>query len=501
MKGSGYLKKVALIKNQFSTQPLLNEETEKFSEFIFGNSKISLEIVLRQYLMMYLCNRSINLNFLKYFGSSNRFSHPLPKEWLKIIVNQEIEVSFFYSKILLFITTLRFLLIGIYWILRDIALNLFYLSQNHKKNVRHAFFMDIELHCLPNESEENGYNLITWYLNWCGRVKFLSEIRHNVEKSKLSVDKVDVINADYIPKLKIWGLIKFMGWSLVAVILSVIYLILGKWHNVFLLKEAAISMKFQMIEKEFLAREYLFSISNHIYRPLWTYVAENRGSKVTMYNYAASFPMLTSFPELGLKTMTWPRILQWSKPYANYIRDKLIFKGIEVIDVPCIYYSDYNIKLPKLTKKTIAIFDVSPWRASFHVELLTEENYRQNSWRAFLEDIYDSVNCKNIDILWKKKRLSVKDHDKTYMKFADDFVKREGVIDINPLISAGRLIKKADIIISAPFTSTSLIGEINQKPSSYYDPSGTFHKRDIAAQNILVLSNKNELAQWIKSLT
>ena len=211
--------------------------------------------------------------------------------------------------------------------------------------------------------------------------------------------------------------------------------------------------------------------------------------------------LLTSFPELGLKTMTWPRILQWSKPYANYIRDKLIFKGIEVIDVPCIYYSDYNIKLPKLTKKTIAIFDVSPWRASFHVELLTEENYRQNSWRAFLEDIYDSVNCKNIDILWKKKRLSVKDHDKTYMKFADDFVKREGVIDINPLISAGRLIKKADIIISAPFTSTSLIGEINQKPSSYYDPSGTFHKRDIAAQNILVLSNKNELAQWIKSLT
>ena len=416
MKVSGYLKRVALIKNQFSTQPLLNEETEKFSEFIFGNSKISLEIVLRQYLMMFLGNRSFNLNLLKYFSSSNRFSHPLPKEWLRIIVNQEIEVSFFYSKIWLFFTTLKFLFLGVAWILRDIWRNLLHIFKKRKKNVRHVFFLDIGLHCLPNGSEENNYNLITWYLNWRGRVKSLSEIRHNVDKSKLSVDKVDVINADYIPKLKIWGLIKFMGWSLVAAILSVIYLILGKWHNVILLREAAISMKFQMIEKEFLAREYLFSISNHIYRPLWTYVAENRGSKVTMYNYAASFPMLTSFPELGLKTMTWPRILQWSKPYANYIRDKLIFKGIEVIDVPCIYHSDCNIKLPKLSKKTIAIFDVSPWRTSAHVELLTEENYRQNSWRAFLEDIYDSVNSDSTDILWKQKRAAVNQIDKAYLK-------------------------------------------------------------------------------------
>ena len=61
-------------------------------------------------------------------------------------------------------------------------------------------------------------------------------------------------------------------------------------------------------------------------------------------------------------------------------------------------------------------------------------------------------------------------------------------------------IEKADIVVSMPFTSTSLIGNAYSVPSVYYDPFFIISKQDRGANGLPLLSGKDELRQWIKSL-
>jgi len=51
-----------------------------------------------------------------------------------------------------------------------------------------------------------------------------------------------------------------------------------------------------------------------------------------------------------------------------------------------------------------------------------------------------------------------------------------------------------------PFTSTALMAKLEGKPSVYYDPSGLIQKDDRAAHGVPVLSNIDELQEWVKSI-
>ena len=67
-------------------------------------------------------------------------------------------------------------------------------------------------------------------------------------------------------------------------------------------------------------------------------------------------------------------------------------------------------------------------------------------------------------------------------------------------LDAIQIIIKTKACISMPFTSTALIAKAEGKHSVYYDPSGIMQKDDIAAHDIPVLSNSDELKEWVKNI-
>jgi polysaccharide biosynthesis PFTS motif protein len=242
-----------------------------------------------------------------------------------------------------------------------------------------------------------------------------------------------------------------------------------------------------------------------IYKPLWSYSAELHGSKIILYNWSAGFddflgPQGYPPTNVGQRIQNWNFILQWSLPYAEYLRSIILSKNVEVIVVPPIYFSDstwvYND-----TKPAIVIFDVTPQKRFFHDVLIPYVEYRTfETGKKFLEDIYEVAMNNGYQILWKRKRLFWPNHNKAYIKFSQKFINLPGVIEVDPRASAFRLVQEADIVISMPFTSTGIVAKSFKKPSVYYDPVNVIAKGDRGAQDILLLSGKEELLNWIKSM-
>ena len=95
-----------------------------------------------------------------------------------------------------------------------------------------------------------------------------------------------------------------------------------KWESLILSEERIKKNYVEEIDKDKLAKEYWFSISDFIFRPLWTYVIEEH-CKIILFNYSSSFlghkiNGKYAPEEVGIKSMNWPYIYQWSDKYLNF---------------------------------------------------------------------------------------------------------------------------------------------------------------------------------------
>ncbi|MFO0451586.1 MAG: hypothetical protein ACK52I_23495, partial [Pseudomonadota bacterium] len=66
---------------------------------------------------------------------------------------------------------------------------------------------------------------------------------------------------------------------------------------------------------------------------------------------------------------------------------------------------------------------------------------------------------------------------------------------VSPGISATRVVRQCQAVISAPFTSTALLAP--DVPSAFYDPTGWMQKNDRAAHGITVITGPDELRAWL----
>ena len=204
--------------------------------------------------------------------------------------------------------------------------------------------------------------------------------------------------------------------------------------------------------------------------------------------------------EVGIKSMNWPYIYQWSDKYLDFLKDK-ISSSCSLKLVSPIWYSDKKINLIiDKTKLSISVFDVAP--SNFIRSIILNANiYRTNNCaKKFLLDIVDLTdNFKNIELYFKTKRvLNTKYHSKTYINLIEKLKKIERVNFIDGECSPYRLTELTDLSVSIPFTSTALIGKFMNKPSCFYDPLGILDDDDRAAQNLEVIKGKENLEKWIR---
>lgn len=101
-------------------------------------------------------------------------------------------------------------------------------------------------------------------------------------------------------------------------------------------------------------------------------------------------------------------------------------------------------------------------------------------------------------MLWKQKRkVNKRFVSRTYFS-KRGLITKKHFIEINPDISARKLIEESDAVLSIPFTSTALIGMEKGKPSIYYDPSGTVMHR--CKTDVPIMKTKENLLKWCQEI-
>ena len=142
---------------------------------------------------------------------------------------------------------------------------------------------------------------------------------------------------------------------------------------------------------------------------------------------------------------------------------------------------------------------MAPIRDSIHKSTATSiEYYIPKYCLSFLKDILFICEKNNITFCLKSKvnfrKITI---HPSYKKFIDSISKKSNVLIIPEETSPYDLIKKTDISVAMPFTSTPLISQILKKPSCYYDSSGFIEKNNISAQGTEIIIGVSELDNWI----
>ena len=500
LRKTGSLNKILTIKQELASSPL-NISKEELSPLFFATRTSEAELIVRQFLLLHLGGLNLNRALLSTMCNKKKsLIYPLPSEWRLIIKKNGIKVNGFLSSFYWAICTIFFYLLGAYNLFK-ILLSIKITNRASKPFV---YFYNINYKNLPKSRNlSKNYDVISWFIKRYYYKSSIRLIRHSAQNSKnTKINNIEILYQSifFLQHLNITSFFKFVGFIFFALFRSALDLLLAKWWHALLMKEAGYSFFVRCASKDCLAKEYLFNNSNWIYRPLWTYDAEDRGSKIIFYFYSTNCENINTDKEYkvapyGWATMTWTNFLVWDKWQKFFVIRALGLKNkINITEVGPIDFSDKKFKFPKTRKTIIAVFDIQPVRDSFYFQLgLNFEYYRPETAIKFIKDLEAFALKFDVLLAFKRKRFIGNLAHPKYRNFLKNNINPQAVTFVDADISAKELIEKSSAVISLPYSSTALIARDMKKISVYYDPINVISKSNIASHGISVLSSKYEL--------
>lgn len=513
LKDSNALSLIADVKRSFTTNTL-DLDGRTFSKFVFGNAAAYGEIACRQYLLARVADLNFNRALLYAFGKPGEsFSYYLPPGWRKIIRNHGIKIASFRSSLLWQAFVGMMIGHGILRIARIIFDGIYAIfSKKGQELGNYIYFDSLADGNLPQDcGEVLSHDIITWYMQYPGRVRNIDALCHGVKSASLrKVNETPVLalpsRLGIMPLTSFESLFRFVGWAIVSTCVAIWDWIWGRWWHGLLLNQAALAAQVRIQDQRLLAKEYLFHLSGWIYRPLWTYEVERKGQKITFFFYATNtegFKRTQGYRPLpyGWQTMTWPHYLVWDEYQSDFVQ-RAVGESASISIVGPIWFHGSAKELPIIGKKCIAVFDITPHRSSRYRTLGPEiDYYIPDTCIRFLSGVLQAAKENGCVILWKQKRKIGSMAHPHYQRFLRQFIEDDNVRAIDPDISANRVIEASMAVIAMPLTSTALIGLELGKPSSYYDATGLVHNGDRAAHGIEIIHDADELVDWLNQYT
>jgi len=477
----------------------------KVSKHLFGAATEKANEAIRSFLILRVGNYSLNKSLLVSLGmKEGQVVHPLPKIWRGKIRLLGWKVSEMKSALV----WQGFLLLcwgyGVCLFATKILQGLLsYSFSKQEMKGRHVYFNRLTAKELPTGDKSESHDLVSWYMQWIGRAKKLDWIGHSVRGVQArEVQGVRLQFMERMPPLRgIMPNLRFLFWGGWASLFCLFEWLKGRWWHPLMF--SSFVEAYLVRNRETLAVDHMFHNSGPT-RPLWTYEAENRGSCSTLYFYSTNgdwFKTKEGYQSTPAyyRNMNFSRYLVWDQEHADYVRRCAGNKArIEIVGP--IWFSDSSAILPELTSRTVAVFDVQPRRKSIHEVLgFPFEYYTPAIGIKFLDDIHEVVVQHNWIMAWKgKRKLPLSQNRqiaKSYASACERLASSPNMLVIDPDIAATRLIKKSELVISMPFTSTAHLARDLGKPSYYYDPSGIIQKDDRAAHGIPIISRLSELQE------
>ncbi len=482
----------------------------KFFPLFFININEEFNIALRQKLCLVLLNKNFNAKVLisKNYGISNFFC--VPNEWLNILssfcrVNKKLTNLHFY--LFSFLYGINSIFKSSLWIYE-----LFKYKDNKEIKVQpYVAFIDLVDSNLPIKSNESSNTIVDWYFKNYKSEKDVKIISHTLRKKKYSYgDKVIIEEACFLSRVSFIEKIKLIFYLAYSIIVTLLLFFCGRWEYLFMISDIVKCKFYQEINHNFLAKEYLFSYSNLDYRPLWTYIVENRGSQITFWAYASSLSGIKkkngeyTFTDYAWEISTWPTILVFTKKFKEFVENIVSSKSkVLLFDKPIANTDGIlpdNLAKEIKNKTVVSIFDVSPVSDLNAALLLHDPRFRTvENGKKFISDICEIFNHENFFILFKVKRPLKYNSifDKDYIEYIESLTKvYKNVFLCHGNISAEKVIQLSSLCISIPFTSTAFIASMVNVESIFYDGSGMVQPDDCNSQGIKLVSGKEQLLKF-----
>lgn len=511
LRSSDSLDKINNIKLDLTNKRLVSID-RKGSKNIFGNAADQAELVTRQYLLMRFADLNLNRQILESIAEPEKgITLKLPAEWRKTISSHQVNVSKFRSAyhwnhfLLSSLLTHGILLLRTIY---DCVLQILTIRKIAAKIVlgKYAYFFSLNGTNFPQPDKAGiSHDFVSWYINWSGRNKDVQSIHHNVkDQESMHWKGVDISYLEN-PFLSLYtrkALVDYFFWCIKAVFISIVSIFTGRWWNILILEEAIYAAKMRCQEPDLIAKEYCFNNSGWIYRPLWTYEAEAKGSKIHFYFYSTNCETLTSSSKkadfhYGYQCMNWPHYLVWDKYQEDFVRNAT-GNDSKVSVVGPIWFATSARELEVFPEKTIAVFDVQPVRDAFYKTLgISFEYYIPKVCNQFLADILEVSKSMNYTMALKRKRDIARKIHPGYRNFIKTMGNSDNFVFVDPNISAIKVIENSSLVISMPFTSTAILGREWNKPSVFYDPLNMLQKDDQAAHGIPIIRGIDNLKEWL----
>ena len=486
-------------------------ESKFLLDIYFGKTVEDKELLIRQFLLIRFGYFNFNRSLFCSQGTKKKlFVHPIPKDWYSLIEKYDLKINKFKSSILFFINQITHFLIGIFSLLKIIYYNIFSSNIFFKKSYS-LFYNILNSESFPEHKEKlnknDSFTLIDWYLKLDRTSNFnIKNILHNKSGVRnMNYENKNIIKIENIfPKLHLFNFLLFFLHSFFLIFVSFFGIIFGKWYLPILLKDVILRAYVKYCDEKLMAKQYLFDNSNFIYRPLWTYEAEKKGSEIVCYFFSTNCREIEkdktdSSIGWGYRAMDWPIYYVWDEYQKKFIKElNLKLKNIYIYGP--VYFLDKNI-LPNLdSNNSITIFDIQPRRTSV-LRNRIEPIYYYNTKNIckFIEDIFEVSRKLNFKIVLKQKRKENSEVHIKYRNLIKKISKFDNVSIVDQNISPMRLIKNTKLSLSIPFTSSSLYAAKLNKKTAYYDPISILSKNNIASHGQLVITSKIELENWIKN--
>lgn len=500
-KNIGLWRKVRCI----SSSHLFKIKKNIFSNIIFGSLYLNAEKAVSQFVIQKLWTRRIKQKFFETVGTGKKHYFPMPYPVLKKLSAIPLPISFKKSKIYWWLAIAGLIgssLITTFYV----GFLTFFSKRSARQFKKYAFFENISKKSVPSwKKNHKRFDVFNWYSQSSEKPKGLKTITHGLNAPTTKIHNIDVRHAP--PP---WTLIQgaqnkalFLSWIIFAVPTAIILLCLGQWWSAVMLAEAAKAKAVSLCSPDTLAEEYLFAWSGNYYRPLWTYEAEKKKSKISLFLYSsmATPTIKTKYSSKRYEwgPSSWPRILVWNKKMKDYFLFNYQCKA-KIKVVGPIWFEDSDRQVPYHPTPAIAVFNLEIHRLAYYQPETTLADWSSlfpNLEEKFLFDIQKTLEKNKIYMVWKNKRdIGERRTTKNKRLFAA-LQNKSNVVPISPDIAPQRILKRCLAVISMPFTSTALIGRQAGFPSVFYDPTGYLMKDDPAALGVPLVSGLNELEQWI----
>ena len=506
LRKQGRINLLRRIKSDISVTQL-GGGSESLSPLFFGASAEKSMVVVRQYLIDRHAGAGLNRAILLALGRDSKLVYPLPKVWLKVLVDHGLNVCFIRS-------SLAWMCVLFVYFVRNIVRVSGFLIKSFlvKRQVMplkpYAYFNGLSAVNLPNlDPSAPSYDVCSWYAKWSGRISHVEIIRHDVVGHPVtSVGGMRVENIKLPPYLLLVGLGRVSAlvvWSVVTMVLSGMALICGRWCYAVLLLEAVRSKAVALTSQEFLADDYLFHHSGSAYRPMWTYEAEKKGSRVACYFYSTSeqpkLPHGYETQKFEWAALSWPIYLVWDKYQEELLRRNMNDKP-NVLIVGPIFFSTSAQKF-YIPPNSVAVFDSEPHRLAFHFPNSTLGDYlvaHPDLNARFLQDVHAVLRETRLNMVLKRKREIGSRTRKSYLRAFRKVAGEGGVVVLPSSLSPALVIEHSLGVISMPFTSTALMMPASVVPSIYYDPTGWISVDDEAAHGVPIIVGIDALRQWVR---